>query len=160
MCSWVRVIEVGKGVQGIGHFSGGFCLLYPRFIVSSVYLLDLFVGVMGSRIVHGSCRGGWSACLEVCLLHFWSMSLTLYSRRCAHGVQYGGLMALPLYVLQCAALGGCLWWFPSVLALWCSQYLGGEHFTWEGHCVGSVASVLYSCICAFGGRGMVGVGLW
>ncbi len=75
-------------------------------------------------------------------------------------MQYSGLMAPLLYVLQCAALGGCLWGFPSVLALWCSQYLGGESFTWEGHCVGSVTVVLYNYICAFGGSGMVGVGLW
>jgi hypothetical protein len=58
MCSWVRVIEDGKGLHGIGYVSGGFNLLYPRFIVSYVCLLDIFAGAMGSRIVHGSCRGG------------------------------------------------------------------------------------------------------
>ena len=144
VCRWVRVIEGVKGVHGIRYVSGGFCLLYLRFIVLFVCLLDLSVGAMGGRIVHGSCRGGGSAGLEVCLLYFRSMSLTLCSWRCAHGVQYSALMAPPLYVLQCAALGGCLWGFPSVLALWCSHYLGGESFTWGGHCVGSVKCVMYN----------------
>ena len=99
-------------------------------------------------------------CPEVLLLYFWSVSLTLYACRCAHGVQYGGLVTPPLYVLQRAALGGCLWGFPSVLALWCSQYFGGESFSRGGHYVGSVSIALYSYMCAFGGRGMVGVELW
>ena len=147
-------------MQGIGYVSRGLCLMYPRLIVSSRYLLGRSIGAMGSGVVLGSCRGGWSACPEVCLLYFRSVSLTIYSCRCAHGVQYGGLVTPPLYVLQCAALGGCLCGFPSVLALWCSQYLGGENFTRGGHCVGSVTIVLYNCMCAFGGRGMVGVELW
>jgi len=43
-------------MHGMGHVSRGLCLVYPRFIVSSGYLLGRSVGAMGSGAVLGSCR--------------------------------------------------------------------------------------------------------
>ena len=149
-------------MQGIGYFPRGLCLMNPRFIVSSRYLLNLSFEAKGREIFHGSCRGGWSARPKVYLLHLRSMSFTLDLYRFSHGVQYGGLVAPPLYVLQCIVLRGCLWGFSSVLALWCSQCMGGGgRLTREGRCVVSVNVMLCDyCRCGFWGRDMVGVELW
>jgi len=90
-------------MQGMRHVSKGLCLSYLWFVMWYEHLLGGFVCDVVCGAVLGSCKGGWAACPGAMLLHFRSASLSLCSCRCTCGVQHGGRVAPPLYVLQSAA---------------------------------------------------------